>query len=125
MDLIVHPVGGPLADKLAPAHLEAVMTWEDRSDAVVLGPGMGDDVGSLAMAATVYKRLAAAGKPVVVDADALKAFSTMGDVPPHPGAVLTPHAGEFAILAGEPLPSDAPFSPRARSTLCPTARGSS
>ncbi len=106
MDLIVHPVGGSMADKLAPTHLEAVMAWEDRADAVVLGPGMGEDPGSLELAASVYKRLAAAGKPVVVDADALKAFRTMGEVPPHAGAVLTPHAGEFAILAGEPLPSD-------------------
>ena len=50
--------------------------------------------------------MAEKAKPIVVDADALKAFATMGQVPRHPGAVLTPHAGEFAAMSGSPLPVD-------------------
>ncbi len=106
MDLIVHPVGDHTTDRLVPAHLDAVLAWEGRADAVVLGPGLGDHQGSLELAGNVYQRLAEAGKPVVVDADALKAFSGMAEVPLNPRAVLTPHAGEFAALSGGPMPTE-------------------
>jgi NAD(P)H-hydrate epimerase len=106
MDLIVEPVGTAATRKLGPEGLGEVLKWEERCDAVVLGPGLGDDPVSLEMVATIYKRLAEKGKPVVVDADALKAFAAMGQVPRHPGAVLTPHAGEFAAMTGSALPED-------------------
>ena len=106
MDLIVEPVGTTATRKLGVQGLGEVLKWEERCDAVVLGPGLGDDTDSLELAASVYRRLAEKDKPVVVDADALKAFATMGQVPRHPGAVLTPHAGEFALLSGSALPLD-------------------
>jgi NAD(P)H-hydrate epimerase len=106
MDIIVEAVGTAATGKLGPQGMGEVLKWEDRCDAVVLGPGMGDDPDSLELAAQVYRRMAEKGKPVVVDADALKAFSEMGQVPRHSGAVLTPHAGEFRALAGSDLPSD-------------------
>jgi len=106
MDLIVEPVGTSATQKLAPQGLGEVLRWEERCDAVVLGPGLGDDSGSLELAALVYRRLAEKGKPVVVDADALKAFGNMEQVPRHPGAVLTPHAGEFRAMTGSDLPLD-------------------
>ena len=106
MDLIVHPVGDHTTDRLAPAHLEAVLHWKDRADAVVLGPGLGDYPGSLELASMVYRRLTAANMPVVVDADALKAFTGEVEVPRNPRAVLTPHADEFAVLSGEAMPTE-------------------
>lgn len=106
MDLIVEPVGTAATRKLGPQGMAEVMKWEDRSDAVVLGPGIGDDADTLELADMVYQRLAEKGKPVVVDADALKALANKGQLPGHPGAVLTPHAGEFERLSGSPLPKD-------------------
>lgn len=106
MDLIVEPVGTSATKKLAPQGLGEVLRWEDRCNAVVLGPGLGEDTESLELAALVYRRLAEKGKPVVVDADALKAFGNMEQVPRHPGAVLTPHAGEFQAMTGSDLPLD-------------------
>ena len=117
MDLIVEPVGTSATRKLTPQGLSEALRWEGRCDAVVLGPGLGDDHDSLELADQVYRRMAEIGKPVVVDADALKALSGDGRTPRHPGAVLTPHAGEFERLAGTPLPSDLEERVEAVSTL--------
>jgi NAD(P)H-hydrate epimerase len=106
MDLIVEPVGTPATRKLGAQGMGEVLKWEDRCDAVVLGPGLGEDTDSLELAAQVYRLLAEKGKPVVVDADALKALVDMGQLPRHPGAVLTPHAGEFEVISGSPMPHD-------------------
>jgi hydroxyethylthiazole kinase-like uncharacterized protein yjeF len=106
MDLIVEPVGSTATRKLGPQGVGEALKWEERADAVVLGPGIGDDPDSLELADQVYRRLAEKGKPVVVDADALKALADEGQLPRHPGAVLTPHAGEFERLASNPLPKD-------------------
>jgi NAD(P)H-hydrate epimerase len=105
-DLIVRAVGTGATDKLNPTHIDAVMAAEDRSHAVVIGPGLGDDSDSIELAAEAFRRFAAAGKPVVVDADGLKAFKAMTEVPMHPGAVLTPHGGEFTALYGSPMPKE-------------------
>jgi NAD(P)H-hydrate epimerase len=107
MDLIVEPVGTGATRKLGPQGLADSLRWEERCDAVVLGPGMGDDTDSLELAATVYARMAEKGKPIVVDADALKGLADTPSLPRHPGAVLTPHAGEFERLSGSPLPQEA------------------
>ena len=69
-----------------------------RFGAVVVGPGLGrgsdDDVQALVTAATVA---------VVVDGDGLTA---LGPSPAAPGAVLTPHDGEYERLAGHPPGAD-------------------
>jgi NAD(P)H-hydrate epimerase len=106
MDLIVLPIGSTGTAHLVPEHLGAVLEQESRCDAAVIGPGLGDDPASLALAGAAYRKLAEAGKAVVVDADGLKAFSGMGEVPRNARAVLTPHSGEFAILAGQKMPKD-------------------
>ena len=105
LDLIVHAVGDGGTDHFTPEHIGAVQGHGGRADAVVLGPGIGQDPASLEFAVQAYAALAAAGKPVVVDADALRALGAQGAIPENPKAVLTPHSGEFASLAGAPLPS--------------------
>ncbi len=106
MDLIVEPLGTGATRKLAPQQLAEALRWEERCDAVVLGPGMGDDSDSLELAVKVFAELAGKDKPVVVDADALKALGSLDEVPRNPRAVLTPHAGEFEALSGSPLPRE-------------------
>jgi NAD(P)H-hydrate epimerase len=67
-----------------------------RFKALVVGPGLGrgGDV-----AAEVRALVGRAPVPVVVDGDGLVA---LGERPAAPNAVLTPHDGEYARLAGEP-----------------------
>jgi ADP-dependent NAD(P)H-hydrate dehydratase / NAD(P)H-hydrate epimerase len=99
----------------------------ERSAAVVVGPGLGDDAATAALLATLFGftrargsigfgttqagpdaaglegSIAAAGKPVVIDADALNWLAQQDGwwerVTPEL-MVLTPHAGEMARLVG-------------------------
>jgi NAD(P)H-hydrate epimerase len=68
-------------------------------DAVAIGPGMTTNEETAAFARSLVRSVPA---PVVVDADALNAFAgqTHELAERESEAVLTPHAGEFARLAG-------------------------
>ena len=76
-----------VADTVRAAHPEVV--GDGRVQAWVVGPGGGDDAG------TMLAEARADGVPVVVDADALRHVT--GTLP---GCVLTPHAGELAAMLG-------------------------
>lgn len=69
------------------------------ADALVVGPGLGDDA---ATDAWVRDLVAAGGAPLVLDADGLNALSRGKASPSFAGrqVVLTPHPGEFARLLG-------------------------
>jgi hydroxyethylthiazole kinase-like uncharacterized protein yjeF len=88
----------------------AALGMSERCRALVVGPGLGR---SAATVADVRELVARATAPVVVDADGLYALGTGDDIGAvvragagaggdrHGGAaVLTPHEGEFARLAG-------------------------
>ncbi|HWS45079.1 MAG TPA: NAD(P)H-hydrate dehydratase [Acidimicrobiia bacterium] len=86
-----------------------VLKDADRFGAVAIGPGLGR---ADATQHAVRSIVAECPVPVVVDADALNALA--GDPAPlaaraaaeRPPAILTPHAGEYARLAGVPIGSD-------------------
>ena len=87
---------GIISFKLSQGVLERML---EKVDVVAVGPGLGrsDDVRAL-----VHWLIESAGKPLVLDADALNALD--GDVEVLGGltkpAVVTPHPGEFARLVG-------------------------
>ncbi|HET7756159.1 MAG TPA: NAD(P)H-hydrate dehydratase [Steroidobacteraceae bacterium] len=68
-----------------------------RADVVAIGPGLGRSAWAHAALTTVL----AAGKPLVVDADALNLIAADG-VSPRDDWILTPHPGEAARLLGVP-----------------------
>ncbi|MGF9755307.1 NAD(P)H-hydrate dehydratase [Microvirga sp. 0TCS3.31] len=76
-----------IADTVRTAHPEVV--GDGRVQAWVVGPGGGDDAG------TMLAEARADDVPVVVDADALRHVD--GTLP---GCVVTPHAGELAAMLG-------------------------
>jgi len=74
-------------------------------NAIVLGPGLGLHVETREAVKAVVEAVESAGKPLLLDADGLKAFAQFKrklNVP----LVLTPHTGEYAILTGKTLPTD-------------------
>jgi NAD(P)H-hydrate epimerase len=77
----------------------------DRFRALVVGPGLGRASATLA---AVRRLVAEAPIPLVLDADGLNALG--GDVnllaTRTAATVVTPHAGEYARLAGEPVGDD-------------------
>jgi ADP-dependent NAD(P)H-hydrate dehydratase / NAD(P)H-hydrate epimerase len=97
------------------AHREVLTQWPEviasptpaaagRVQAWVVGPGLGtDDGGAAALWFALETDL-----PVIVDADGLTILAAHPDlvVPRNAPTVLTPHAGEFARLAGAPPGED-------------------
>ena len=96
--------------KLDGAHLNSgnmamLKEYVDAVDAVVLGPGAGLHSETKNFVKNCVDAVEEAGKPLLLDADGLKAFADFKrrlNVP----LVLTPHAGEFAILTGKKLPEN-------------------
>jgi NAD(P)H-hydrate epimerase len=82
-----------------------VLDGLDRFRALVVGPGLGQAGTTVAM---VRRLVAEAPVPLVLDADGLNALG--GDLDllaARPAAtIITPHAGEYARLAGEPVGDD-------------------
>lgn len=76
--------------------------------AVLVGPGIGRSAATAAFLESLLPRLAAAGLPVVIDADALSWLSGRErfweQLPAR--AVLTPHPGEMSRLLHGPVPTD-------------------
>ena len=96
------PIVFPLPDedgKLAASAADEIRELLPRMDAVLIGPGLGQSKGTLAVLKTVLREF---GGPVVLDADGINLLSShkyllRGRKAP---TVLTPHEGEFARLAG-------------------------
>ncbi len=92
--------GGPSEEAL-----DRVLTLADERDAVVLGPGLGQDPSTAAFVRELVRRCP---KPLLVDADGLNALAA---APAEEWAealrsrtaatVLTPHPGEMARLRGQ------------------------
>jgi ADP-dependent NAD(P)H-hydrate dehydratase / NAD(P)H-hydrate epimerase len=90
-----------VAGRLAAADAEAILAATDRAGAVVLGPGLGRDDDSLALARELAATIAA---PLVIDADGLNAHAERLEAIADREAptILTPHAGELSRLLGRP-----------------------
>lgn len=74
-----------------------------KSTAVVIGPGLGVKTETQEAVRELLKRMGESEVPVLVDADGLKAVAAEKSLARR-NLVLTPHAGEFEILSGKPLP---------------------
>lgn len=103
-DLIVQPL--PSQEVLDMQSLEVLKREAERSDAVVLGMGLGTDSKTKEAVWALVEYLSSVGKPMVIDADALKVLGEIRDKLRLKSAVLTPHAGEFYALTGEKLPDE-------------------
>jgi NAD(P)H-hydrate epimerase len=74
-------------------------------NAVVLGPGLGLHVETREAVKALIDAVESFGKPLLLDADGLKAFAEYKRKLSVP-CVLTPHAGEYVILTGRKAPED-------------------
>lgn len=100
------PIVFPLPDEggmLAVSAVDEIKTLLPKMDAVLIGPGLGQSKGTLAVLKTVLREFSG---PVVLDADGINLLAQhkyllRGRTAP---TVLTPHEGEFIRLAGEITP---------------------
>jgi hydroxyethylthiazole kinase-like uncharacterized protein yjeF len=98
-DLITIKLDG---NHLKPSNLDELKPYIEAVDAVVLGPGLGLHGDTKELVKICVGAVEAAGKPLLLDADGLKAFAEFKH-PLRVPLVLTPHAGEYATLAGHSL----------------------
>jgi NAD(P)H-hydrate epimerase len=101
-DLITIKLDG---EHLNIGNVPALKTYIEKSDAVVIGPGLGLHMETKEAVKALIEAVEEAKKPLLLDADGLKAFAEFKrklNIP----VVLTPHAGEYAILAGKRLPKN-------------------
>lgn len=86
-------------------NIPALKAYLETVNAVVLGPGLGLHPETKEAVKALVNAVEDAKKPLLLDADGLKAFAEFKrklNVP----LVLTPHAGEYAILTGKKLPEN-------------------
>ena len=96
------PVIFPLPDaggRLSVDAVPEILTRFPQMDAVLVGPGLGQSEGTLAVVRAVLEN---AQCPVVVDADGINVLSAHRDLlrGRKSPTILTPHDGEFARLGG-------------------------
>jgi hydroxyethylthiazole kinase-like uncharacterized protein yjeF len=101
-DLIIIKLKG---NHIKSENLAEFKSYLEFVDAVVLGPGLGLHLDTKLFVQEAVKAVERAGKPLLLDADGLKAFADYKK-PLKTPLVLTPHAGEFTILTGQKLPDD-------------------
>jgi hydroxyethylthiazole kinase-like uncharacterized protein yjeF len=99
-DLITIKLDG---NHLNPGNVTALKAYVDVVDAVVLGSGLGLHSDTKEFVKAFVGAVENAGKPLLLDADGLKAFAEFKKPLKIP-VVFTPHAGEYALLAGRKLP---------------------
>jgi hydroxyethylthiazole kinase-like uncharacterized protein yjeF len=92
--LLTRGIGG--GEQFAATDVGEALTYTDRYDVVVLGPGLGGDDG--------FTAGFAAGRDgkLLIDADGLNNLGGLDGLAARNGpTVITPHAGEFTRLTGE------------------------
>jgi NAD(P)H-hydrate epimerase len=86
-------------------NVSALKTYIEAANAIALGPGLGLHPETREAVKVVIEAVESAAKPLLLDADGLKAFAEFKrklNVP----LVLTPHSGEYATLTGKKLPEN-------------------
>jgi NAD(P)H-hydrate epimerase len=99
-DLITLKLDG---NHLNPNNMAALKPYLETVDAVAMGPGLGLHADTREFVKACVTTIESAGKPLLLDADGLKAFAEFKR-PLKVPLVLTPHAGEYAILTGRKVP---------------------
>lgn len=99
---LTEPIVFPLPDSdgmLSETAVAPVMEMLPKMDAVLIGPGLGQSVGTMAVLQAVLEH---AGCPVIVDADGINLLAEHKDILRGRTAptILTPHMGEFARIGG-------------------------
>jgi len=90
---------------LKPSNVEEIKPYLSMVDAIVVGPGAGLKSETMDFIKDFIEEIEKAGKPLVLDADAIKAFAKIKR-PLKVPLILTPHIGEYAILTGEKVPEE-------------------
>ncbi len=90
---------------LKPSNVEEIKPYLSMVDSIVVGPGAGLKAETMDFVKDFIEEVEKAGKPLVLDADAIKNIAKIKR-PLKVPVILTPHIGEYAILTGEKVPEE-------------------
>ena len=99
LEVMTLPVAESREGAIAPAALPDLQAFLEKARALVLGPGLGVDPGTVECVNTLLKQ---SRVPVVLDADGINCIATHPDILRACAApvILTPHPGELSRLLG-------------------------
>jgi hydroxyethylthiazole kinase-like uncharacterized protein yjeF len=83
--------------------IDSIMELVNSQDVIALGPGLGLAQDTISTVRAVVSHLLEIKKPLVIDADGLKALASSGIHLNSETTVMTPHWGELSILLGRNL----------------------
>ena len=95
-NLIVHSL---TSDVVTSNDVPRVVQLLERSDALVLGPGIGLHSKTKRAVPLIIESAIGLRKPVLIDADAIKALSGRTRILKRANAIITPHTGEFRSVS--------------------------
>ncbi|MBN2073719.1 MAG: NAD(P)H-hydrate dehydratase [Actinobacteria bacterium] len=98
-EVITHPLKSPVRGLLQYENLPAILELGRKADAVVIGPGISRDPGTMMLVKNLIEDLE---PPVVLDADGLQVLKDPG-ITRNTGPcriVITPHSGELSDIMG-------------------------
>lgn len=101
-DLIVHSLSGSV---VTGDDVNVIIQLLTKADAVVLGPGIGLDPRTEKMIPKIVRITTEMRKPLLIDADAIRAIRSRIELLGQAHTVITPHAGEFKSISGLDTPS--------------------
>jgi NAD(P)H-hydrate epimerase len=87
------------------SNVSALKPYIEAANAIALGPGLGLHPETREAVKAVIEAVESAAKPLLLDADGLKAFAEFKRKL-NVLLVLTPHSGEYAILTSKKLPEN-------------------
>jgi NAD(P)H-hydrate epimerase len=100
-NLIVHSLSSDVVNSEDMDKLSKLLT---SANALLLGPGIGLRSETKETVTSIVGMAAHAGKPVLIDADAIRALANRMRELKGANAVLTPHSGEFKAVSGVEVP---------------------
>jgi NAD(P)H-hydrate epimerase len=101
--IIVHKLPG---SNLSPTHLKRLNKQIEMASAIAIGPGLGMARGTVLAVRKIVDLVINLRKPLLIDADGLKAFGIVKKKTFNEYVVITPHAGEFEHISGKAPPGD-------------------
>jgi NAD(P)H-hydrate epimerase len=91
-------------ENLTPPHIRILRDEIAKADAIIIGPGLNMSRQSVSVVRRLLPIVRSGKKPLLLDADGLKAIGVVNKRLFEGPVVLTPHAGEFQAISGK-LPS--------------------
>ncbi len=97
-DIIAHPLKG---DFLRTKDVSFILRMAETFDSLIIGCGLGKSPETLKAIQEIIKKQSSSGKPLVIDADGIRALAEKKEILKGNSVVITPHIKEFESLTGE------------------------